>query len=645
MENKFFIDTLYKLIKQIFPTDRICISCLEKDTSGLLVIDPASYKKISVSLKEDSISKLCLGTEKPFIVNHLEDDFLYNPKIDNPFRHPDDSCALLPITYRGKHRISGLISIFKQKKSNKKTFFTKEEIEKALDFIEDFTKNDKKILDTIKNNAIKLQEFDLYPDRKSEFFSSVIHDIRTPMNAVLGFLDLLKEEVDPKQVEYVQSAHKSAEMVIALINDVLDFNKISSGKLKIDLYYFSPVKELENTALLFYHNALSKRIDFIIYVDPNIPYLIKSGPIRLKQIINNLISNAIKFTPEGGMVTLEMLYELDTDELIVNVKDTGIGIPEEAQKSIFHPFQQASKSIAGKYGGTGLGLSISKKLADLLEGELHFDSKEGEGTTFTLTIPCNSIPGTPKCIELDPEKIPYLYMVEGSKNKHRYSKNYSRYFDTLNIPYEVITADALVKRKINTNNSLFLGISFDFNNKNELSLMQKYKRSFILFQVEMFEDSSLIPDDLTILNMPIFPEKLFTSIDNIQKAPEPFEEKKMSKKHVLLVDDSVINLKLMEEVSRRLGAISFSARNGKEGIEMFKNNDIDIIFIDKNMPVLDGIESIKEIRKLPKGKDVTIYGLTGDSESEVHAEMIEAGADSILTKPIEISRIREILTD
>jgi CheY-like chemotaxis protein len=346
------------------------------------------------------------------------------------------------------------------------------------------------------------------------------------------------------------------------------------------------------------------------------------------------------------MVVLEMLYDKKTDTLSIHVRDTGIGISKEAKKNLFKPFQQASKNISSQYGGTGLGLSISKKLADLLGGELTLESREGEGTTFTLKIPCHTIPGTPPFLDFDFDKVPYTFIVEGTKSKHRYVTYYERYFKELNLPHEVITPTELIKRDIDQENSVLIGIRLDYEDETTLSLLKKYHESTIILETQLFAKASQIPSDVTILDMPVFPQKLFKAILNIrEEESQGTNQKKKSDKRILLVDDSLINLKLMHEVSTRLGATPYTASDGKEAIELFEKNDVDVILIDQNMPVINGADAIRKIRSLPKGKTVSIYGLTGDSDSETLQQMIDAGADAILTKPVQLDKLRQILTD
>jgi signal transduction histidine kinase/CheY-like chemotaxis protein len=223
---------------------------------------------------------------------------------------------------------------------------------------------------------------------KSGFLANMSHEIRTPLNAILGFIDLLKEkESDKTKINYLKTIDSSSKSLLGIINDILDFSKIESGKLDIDKIDFNPREEFTITFDLFKAKASESSINLTNNISPSLPNSINSDPIRLKQVIANLLSNAVKFTPRLGNVELDIEFDASKEELLVSVKDTGIGIPEDKQDKIFEAFTQAEGSTTRKYGGTGLGLSISFKLIQMLGGELKLESKEGEGSRFYFSIP------------------------------------------------------------------------------------------------------------------------------------------------------------------------------------------------------------------------------------------------------------------
>jgi len=221
---------------------------------------------------------------------------------------------------------------------------------------------------------------------KSQFLANMSHEIRTPLNAIVGFITLLQEKEDNEQkLKYLRIIKNSSDSLLQIINDILDISKIESGKLSIEPYNFNPYKDLIEMAELFQAKAAEKNIRLTIKYNKNIPEVLYSDLLRIKQIFSNLLSNAIKFTPENSQVKAIIWYK--DGNLNILVKDYGIGISEDKQKSIFEPFTQADGSTVRKYGGTGLGLTISLELANLLGGTITLKSKEGKGSSFKLSIP------------------------------------------------------------------------------------------------------------------------------------------------------------------------------------------------------------------------------------------------------------------
>ena len=222
--------------------------------------------------------------------------------------------------------------------------------------------------------------------QKSQFLANMSHEIRTPLNAITGFITLLEEnETDETKLKYLKIIKNSSDSLVQIINDILDISKIESGKLKIEPHNFNPYDNLITIAELFQAKAAEKKIDFKIKYNQNMPHILYGDALRVKQILSNLLSNAIKFTPEGSTVKCVIWYK--DGKLNILVKDYGIGISEEKQKSIFEPFTQADGSTERVYGGTGLGLTISLELSHMLGGDLTLKSQEGKGSTFKLSVP------------------------------------------------------------------------------------------------------------------------------------------------------------------------------------------------------------------------------------------------------------------
>ncbi len=282
---------------------------------------------------------------------------------------------------------------------------------------------------------------------KSEFLANMSHEIRTPLNAILGFIDLLKEkESDPEKLKYIATVQSSSNTLLGIINDILDFSKIESGNLSIDKVDFNVDEEFKTLVELFRAKASEKSVNLTLIMDDNMPSALHSDPLRIKQVIANLLSNALKFTPRNGKVQLHIGYK--NNKLCVSVKDTGIGVPKDKQKHIFKAFSQAESSTTRKYGGTGLGLSISSRLITMLGGTLKLKSSEGKGSTFSFEIEVK--PGTYKKVEknimteLDHIADKKILLVEDNKANQMFMslilKKFKLQFDIANDGLEAISA-------------------------------------------------------------------------------------------------------------------------------------------------------------------------------------------------------------
>jgi len=241
---------------------------------------------------------------------------------------------------------------------------------------------------------------------KSEFLANMSHEIRTPLNAILGFIEVLKEkEMDPERLRYLRTVHYSGQTLLGIINDILDFSKIENNKLEVDIHRFDPRQELSSVAHLFEARCEEKKLCFNLEIAPDLPGKIESDPLRIKQVLSNFLSNAVKFTPSGKAVSLKIYYDFEQQRLHCEVKDQGIGIAKENQAKIFEAFSQAESSTTRQFGGTGLGLSISTRLVEMLGGELKLESELGQGSCFAFSVPAKLIQAAPSVAQKSEKKI------------------------------------------------------------------------------------------------------------------------------------------------------------------------------------------------------------------------------------------------
>lgn len=639
--------------------------------AALLIVKPAEgvlhavtqNLDIPLNPRHENILMECYNTKQSLMINDATRSFLYREKIDNFLGIELKDLLLIPVIDDSAERnvLAILWTAIRKGSWNQYT-------QKDLDYMTRFAMLTKRFLldehpatidDVAELNmeacAKACDQLRTKIKREQEYFASIIHDIRTPMNAVMGFLELLNLiETDQEKKDYLDTAIRSGESMVTLINDALDIAKMASGQMRMEKRPFDPLRELDDVAKLFHNTSRTKGVFFTVYVDPELPKTIVSDPHRIKQIMNNLLSNAVKFTPKGGEVSLEMHYKKESDGLTISVRDSGPGIAPERQKEIFTPFVQETESTARKYGGTGLGLSISQQLAVLLGGRLQLESAPGKGSRFHFTIPCNTEPGTPSSIDTKayrnlPVKI--------------YSPKMPEYL--LNTVQKYLEHSGMTLKLLDREKDLKL------HKKEETPLLVVSKEASMenreLIQEIIDSGTALLVVGDTFLNIgcqfrgrverigtPLLPHELFDKLSILldNNRPEHREADPVQKiesfpdKHVMIVDDNVINLKFMKEVLKRFDLRVTLAQSGEESIEKLRTSKIDLIFMDENMPEMQGTEVIRAIREeeSKNGKTLTIVGLTGDADEKTKETILNAGADEVLTKPVKLQEIIDVAT-
>jgi len=516
------------------------------------------------------------------------------------------------------------------------------------------------IFQLIANMIIELQQSKKMASEanrtKSLFLSNMSHEIRTPLNGIIGFTKLLKStKLDAEQRDFVNTIKKSSEELLSIVEDILDISKIESGKVEIEESYFNIINELESVIETYARVGLKKNIDLSVWIDPEFSHLLLKSDIgKIKQVLRNLLSNAIKFTQTGGKVDVSVTKaESNGDKITVrfSVSDTGIGIGQDDKDRIFDAFTQVDSSSIREHGGTGLGLTIATSLIRMLGGKLDLKSELGEGSTFTFEITMAQRVVTRE-INYKTMKVA-IYSPEKMQRKKsdKYLEDYLKSFKGVG----VIRFKSFVECQ-ESRDELIDAIYLHYDDINKKELKRITARHGAETQIILI--TSLANRNKILDIAPIFSQIIYQPItfSKIERSIELVSENKRDINHnnrymfnglkALVVEDNPTNLKMIVKLLENIGIKSDVALNGKEAVEMYKNNSYNIIFMDIQMPLMNGVDATKTIIEYEKEHNlphtpivaVTTNSLKGDRE-----RYLREGLDEYIAKPIDLNKFITVL--
>jgi len=505
-------------------------------------------------------------------------------------------------------------------------------------------------------------------ESKSLFLANMSHEIRTPLNGIVGFTELLKStDLDSEQFEFTTIIEKSSENLLSIINNILDLSKIESNNVELETIVFDPIVEFENAIETYGVKASEKNIELNFFIDPKINKKLLGDAVKIKEVLINLMSNAVKFTDFGGRINVEILKVKTEDnkaEIAFSIEDNGVGMTKEQQLNVFAAFTQADVSITRKYGGTGLGLTISTKFLELMGSELKLESQKEKGTKFYFTLELEEVLEDTELARIEIEDN-IAIMKYQSKTEKQLDIYFKKYFEYFGIKCTSFTTSAELKQHALNTDLSGIWIEIDHLDDKMIESIKKVDKDKITL-ISSFSNRNKIESvglkQYRVLYKPITATKIINELSLVNReaqqiSPTNTRTKKNSSANisfqniqfdgtVLVAEDNFINQKLVKQILTRYGIEVELANNGLEAFEKIKDHNYDLIFMDIQMPVMDGVEATHEIINYEQEENLThtpIVALTANALKGDRERFIEEGLDDYIAKPIENNELLFIL--
>ena len=493
---------------------------------------------------------------------------------------------------------------------------------------------------------------------RSEFLANMSHEIRTPMNGVLGMMELLKvTELNEKQLNYVKIAQNSGNNMMVILNDILDLSKYESGKLVLEEEEFNIVDTIDDLASLFSLELQAKGVDLLVFLDPVIPTFIYGAKTRFWQVVMNLLGNAKKFTESGAINLSLILNDIENDELeiLVKIKDSGIGIAESALEKIFDSFEQAEANTTRQYGGTGLGLALCKRLTQMMGGDVHVNSTLGEGSEFYFTVKFKRVSEKENVFPFEQETLNKTNIIFVD-DKIKECEIAESIFKRLKLKYDVFPSvkNALVYPDFCSNNSaknniLFVdAVTLSKNSASQKKLSELIHQSINVAVICTEATRTDYKGVFNTLTKPLQTRQVYEYIQStVEQKYTLFEEENINEiinANVLLVEDNEVNQMVAKGMLDNMGCNVFIAGNGLLALDALNKHKFDIVLMDINMPELNGCDATTQFRALEKENEhMPVIALTANVMQEDVEGYYKSGMDDHLPKPFTTDNLRNKL--